>query len=237
MTVTLYVKTHNKTGLKYFGKTTRTDPEKYRGSGKYWTQHIKVHGYDVTTEIIGTFDDVNECSTFAVKFSTEHDIINSPEWANLIKENGLDGAPKGHVGYKFTDEQLHALSQMARERWEDPGYREKLIQAHKQRWTNELRTKQSNRLRDEFWTSERRLEHAKKLAGRPGKGGGKGVKKRDGHGNKVSAATRGVPKSEAHRQALSGPKPRVCRLTDRKEMSVNHFTRWIKSLLAQKESI
>ena len=32
----LYVKQHNKTGLKYFGKTTKKDPLKYKGSGLYW---------------------------------------------------------------------------------------------------------------------------------------------------------------------------------------------------------
>jgi hypothetical protein len=37
---TLYVKTHNITGLKYFGKTTN-DPFKYKGSGKYWLDHLK----------------------------------------------------------------------------------------------------------------------------------------------------------------------------------------------------
>ena len=48
----LYIKTHNKTGLKYLGKTTKKDQHKYKGSGKYWLKHIRKHGYDVTTEII-----------------------------------------------------------------------------------------------------------------------------------------------------------------------------------------
>jgi len=47
----IYVKTHNKTGLKYLGKT-KQDPLKYRGSGIKWRDHISKHGYDVTTEII-----------------------------------------------------------------------------------------------------------------------------------------------------------------------------------------
>ncbi len=29
--VTLYIKTHNKTGLKYFGKTIKGDVHKYKG--------------------------------------------------------------------------------------------------------------------------------------------------------------------------------------------------------------
>lgn len=57
MTIYLYKKTHNKTGLQYLGKTKSKDPHKYKGSGVYWTSHIKKHGYDVTTEIL------RECST------------------------------------------------------------------------------------------------------------------------------------------------------------------------------
>jgi len=30
----LYIKEHSKTGLKYFGKTTKSDPTVYDGSGK-----------------------------------------------------------------------------------------------------------------------------------------------------------------------------------------------------------
>ena len=45
----LYVKTHRITGLKYLGKT-KQDPYKYRGSGVYWTSHIKKHGYLVDAD-------------------------------------------------------------------------------------------------------------------------------------------------------------------------------------------
>ena len=36
----LYIKTHNKTGLRYFGKTVQEDVHGYKGSGKYWTSHM-----------------------------------------------------------------------------------------------------------------------------------------------------------------------------------------------------
>lgn len=92
----LYVKTHNATGLKYFGKTTR-DPITYRGSGKHWLRHLRTHGSDVSTEIIGVFTDVYELVKCATEFSVTNDIVNSNQWANLIIENGLDGAPVGNV--------------------------------------------------------------------------------------------------------------------------------------------
>ena len=54
--VTLYIVTHNTTGLKYFGKTTRYFTqedlqENYHGSGSYWKNHLKKHKDDVTIVI------------------------------------------------------------------------------------------------------------------------------------------------------------------------------------------
>jgi len=86
----LYVKTHNKTGLKYFGKTTAKDPYKYNGSGVRWRRHLNKHGVDLTTEIIGYFLDEEECKNVAIMFSKENDIVKSKNWANL-KEESLDG--------------------------------------------------------------------------------------------------------------------------------------------------
>lgn len=88
----LYVKTHNKTGLKYFGKTSNKNPYKYQGSGKRWQNHLKVHGYDVTTEIIGYYTDEQKCRNDALRFGKEFNIVNSSEWANLMEER-MDGGP------------------------------------------------------------------------------------------------------------------------------------------------
>lgn len=102
----LYIKTHNETGLKYFGKTIQ-DPFKYKGSGKYWMRHLKVYGNNATTEIVGCFEDIEECREAALKFSRVNDIVNSKEWANLCEENGLPGAVEGHSynkGKKHSEE-------------------------------------------------------------------------------------------------------------------------------------
>ena len=90
----LYVKTHNITGLKYFGKTTG-DPFKYRGSGIYWLRHLKEHGYDVRTDVIGYYMLQEECMSTATQFSKDNDIVNAVNennkkiWANQIIENGI----------------------------------------------------------------------------------------------------------------------------------------------------
>lgn len=94
----LYHKQHKQTGLNYFGKTTK-DPYIYRGSGKYWSAHLNKHGNNVETVQVWEFTDINECSKFALKFSLEHNIVESTEWANLRPENGLDGGytPSGYT--------------------------------------------------------------------------------------------------------------------------------------------
>jgi hypothetical protein len=98
----LYVKQHNQTGLKYFGKTTR-DPLLYKGSGLYWKNHLKVHGDDITTVWFMLFENEQTLTAYANKFSLDHNIADSVEWANLKPENGLDGFtqdPKYNVGSK-----------------------------------------------------------------------------------------------------------------------------------------
>lgn len=96
----LYVKTHNITGLKYFGKTIK-DPIKYKGSGKRWINHIHKHGYDVTTEIIGYYTIEAECINAALQFSTQNNIVESTEWANLMPENGINGGLQHNSGQTF----------------------------------------------------------------------------------------------------------------------------------------
>lgn len=91
--ISLYVKTHNATGLKYFGKTKLEDVHSYTGSGVYWKRHLNVHGRDYTTEIVAQFSEnqVEELKTFATQFSIRNNIVKSKEWANFTIETGLDG--------------------------------------------------------------------------------------------------------------------------------------------------
>ena len=88
----LYVKRHAITELQYFGKTIKSDPFKYSGSGTYWINHCNKHGKEhiQTIEIYG-FDDIKVCEEFALKYSALNNIVESSAWANLKEENGLDG--------------------------------------------------------------------------------------------------------------------------------------------------
>jgi len=91
MNIYLYVKTHNITGLKYLGKTSNGDPINYRGSGTYWMKHLKVHGYDVTTEIIKECKTNDEIKEWGIYYSRLWNVVESKEWANLCEESGDGG--------------------------------------------------------------------------------------------------------------------------------------------------
>jgi len=106
MTIYLYKKTHNKTGLQYLGKTIQPDPHKYKGSGVYWTDHINQHGYDVTTEILKECETKDELMEWGLYYSTlwnivdERDSTGKKTWANLEPESGAG----------FTSEQARLVS-------------------------------------------------------------------------------------------------------------------------------
>lgn len=86
----LYIKQHTITKLKYFGKTIQ-DPHIYQGSGVYWTNHLKKHGYAVTTTWCQLFDNEQSLIEYALNFSKSNNIVESKEWANLMLENGKTG--------------------------------------------------------------------------------------------------------------------------------------------------
>jgi hypothetical protein len=88
----LYIKKHSVTGLKYFGKTTKSNPYKYLGSGKHWKRHIKKHGKQFVKTIWLSEPYIDTSITEVALLISEHwDIVNSNEWANLIPENGING--------------------------------------------------------------------------------------------------------------------------------------------------
>lgn len=86
----LYKKTHTITGLKYLGKTKR-DPFVYKGSGKRWTQHLKIHGDYVETEILAECQTNQEIKKLGEYYSRLWNIVEDRDWANLKEESGDGG--------------------------------------------------------------------------------------------------------------------------------------------------
>lgn len=105
----LYIKTHNKTGLKYLGKTNRADYHAYPGSGVRWKRHLDKHGYDYTTEILLATEDKDELKETGVFFSKIFDVVKSRDWANLQEEKG-DGISSEFAtqeNYRRLEEGVH----------------------------------------------------------------------------------------------------------------------------------
>lgn len=114
MTIYLYIKQHNITKLKYFGKTIR-NPYTYKGSGLYWKRHLSVYGRDVATLKVWEFDRQDVCTRFALWFSKKFNIIESDEWANLVDETGsnscsLVGNRNGMYGKTHSEESRKKIS-------------------------------------------------------------------------------------------------------------------------------
>lgn len=86
----LYIKKLN--NLYYFGKTVKSDVHNYTGSGLRWTNHFKKYGKQniETLWVSGWYYDTSIVDA-AIHFSNENNIANSPLWANIIPENGING--------------------------------------------------------------------------------------------------------------------------------------------------
>ena len=105
----LYIKQCPKTGMKYFGKTTRQDIENYPGSGTRRTKHLKKHGVEPIHLWNSDWYNDTSISRFALKFSRLNKIVSSKQWANLAEENGLDGGPH-FKGKKHSPETRRKIS-------------------------------------------------------------------------------------------------------------------------------
>lgn len=114
--VTLYIKKHRKTGLMYFGRTTRRNVHTYKGSGVYWLDHLRTHGRDVEHVWDCVFENKEEMQDFALLFSDFFNIVHEKNadgnktWANLVPEDGTAGV--GPVGHKRSAEYWEKWSQI-----------------------------------------------------------------------------------------------------------------------------
>ena len=127
MTIYLYKKTHNKTGLNYLGKTTQ-DPFTYKGSGKRWGNHINKHGYDVTTEILRECSSNEEVKEWGLYYSALWNVVESRDWANLKEEygdgGGIRGEGNGMFGKTHTATVKAILAEEASVRFKGKSYEE-----------------------------------------------------------------------------------------------------------------
>lgn len=127
----LYVKTHNVTGLKYLGQTTR-NPIIYKGSGKRWNNHLNIHGNDVTTEILFETEDKIALAIQGLYYSELWNIVNDYNWANIINENGTGGDTSKSPNY------IKSMSTRDMSYKKTSGYKEKISNSIKQAWIDKF---------------------------------------------------------------------------------------------------
>jgi len=154
MTIYLYKKTHNKTGLQYLGKTKANDPYKYKGSGIRWSNHIKMHGYDVTTEILRECQSNEEVKEWGRYYSDLWNVVESSDWANLKPEEG-DG---GQISAESNEKRKASIKQ----RFTEPFFREK----HKTATRNAVskpETKNRHRAAMKSWANDPAVQQRRKL--------------------------------------------------------------------------
>nr|HRC96089.1 hypothetical protein [Coprothermobacter proteolyticus] len=80
----LMIKQHQETRLLYLCKSSNKNAvDKYKGSGKYWKSHIKLHGEDKVETIWACwfFEKTGLVET-ALLLSSMYDVVDSNGWAN-----------------------------------------------------------------------------------------------------------------------------------------------------------
>lgn len=210
----LYVKRHTKTGLFYLGKTKK-NPLNYLGSGLYWSRHIKYHGKQVETLWCKLYTDKEECQKIAMKLSIWFNVIESDLWANLKYENGLDGGseglvnPKGMLGKVQTIEAKIAQSKNKMGH-KNPNFGKK--------YTREERKKFGRIGKHHYlFGKKHRIDTKQKMCDNHADFSGKN--------NPMFNRKH----SDATKKKMSIPKNKICRIFDKREMSVNYFNRWLNT--------
>jgi hypothetical protein len=170
----LYIKTHNITGLKYLGKTTRQDYHAYPGSGLYWRKHLDKHGFNYSTEILKECNTHDELKYWGKYYSKLWDIVKSNDWANLTSEQGDGGSLSGDLsrrkGKPHSQESRLKISQsnLGKKRAEETRKKMSLAQTgHPYRGiTEEGRRQLSNKHKGKFVSIETRNKRSISLLGK-----------------------------------------------------------------------
>jgi|LakMenEpi03Aug12_release.lakeMendotaPanAssembly.Ray.scaffolds.fasta_scaffold114198_2 hypothetical protein len=138
----LYVKTHKVTGLRYLGKTTKSDYHAYPGSGKAWLQHLKEHGKEYETLLLRECLSQKDLHYWGRYYSNLWRVTSAMDdygnliYANMIPETG-GGALYGEL---------------------NPSKRPEVKESKKQKMSGRKRP-ELTMVVSKSWTSERKGNH------------------------------------------------------------------------------
>lgn len=105
---------------------------KYTGSGTRWKHHLRKHGPNSDTLIIESSDSKDDITQTGLELSEQWDIVNSPEFANLVPE----GAESNSQPMQCPEVRAKAAASM-KEFWKTPS--QKMIDAIVERTTRRNR--------------------------------------------------------------------------------------------------
>lgn len=163
----LYLKTHNKTGLKYLGKTV-SDPFKYQGSGKYWKHHLAKHGYDVKTEILFQSTCKNKIKEKGLYYSNLWSIVESDNFANLKEEAGDGGTqPWPKESREKLSKSMKLLNKKYPDRFKGRSITEsqkKKMSASLKKHIKENKEKHVNTMKNYLYTDDVNMKRKKKMS-------------------------------------------------------------------------
>ena len=159
----LYLKTHNKTGLKYLGQT-KQDPFKYKGSGTEWRQHLKQYGESVSTEILLTTDNKHNRNYWGRFYSRIWNVVSAQDdfgnkiYANKIPETGAGGGQL--FGWEGNKGSINGMYGSSRSGEDNPFYGKKHTAEYIANAKNRI-THNAGKSNIEIYGAERAAEIAK----------------------------------------------------------------------------
>lgn len=159
----IYITTNMVNGKKYLGKKKFDDKgvwKKYLGSGKYLKRAVELYGKENFMRNIVCFcDSIETLNQAEYELSIFLNVVENEEWYNL--QYGGDGGTDGRIVSEETRRKLREiLSNPSKET------REKMSIAAKDRWTDELREKASERMRAANKERFKSIEERKKMGER-----------------------------------------------------------------------
>jgi stalled ribosome alternative rescue factor ArfA len=132
--IRLLLKTHNKTGLKYLCQTSQEDYHRYPGSGVYWRRHLSTHGWDWETQVLKECTDKEQVTKWGAYYSDLWNVVDSPDYANLVKETGNGMEPE-----------------YVKNLWKQEDFRSKVLKTRKTTFTTEEYKRKQSEAGKKVW--------------------------------------------------------------------------------------